>query len=146
MTMTIESYYLHLLLTSNALCLAIACIALVRVERRCSRIEKLWQSPRDTAPGELGDEKASKQMQATKRLEQRLGELQRTVKIMDMKAPKQVPPVERNLPIGLPMENAVRMAKSGASIEDLTRNCGLNIGEARLMMKLHGSVPMAANG
>jgi hypothetical protein len=146
MMMTTDSYFINLLLTSNALLLAIACVALVRFERRCRRVEEFWQSPTGTALNESGDEKASEQMKATERVELRLGELQRTVKVMDMKAPPQPPPVERNLPIGLPIENAVRMARLGASIEDLTRNCGLNIGEARLMQKLHGKAPMAANG
>jgi hypothetical protein len=146
MMMATETYFLQLLLISNALLLAIACVALVRFERRWWRIEKFWQSPTGTALSESGDEKASEQMKATKRLEQRLGELQRTVKVMDMKAPEQRPPDTRNLPVGLPIENAVRMARLGASIEDLTRNCGLNIGEARLMQKLHGKAPLAANG
>jgi len=46
----------------------------------------------------------------------------------------------------LPIENAVRMAKHGASIEDLMRSCGLNIGEAQLMRKLHGQTRAAAQG
>ncbi len=146
MMMTTDSYYLYLLLTSNAVLVAIACLAVIRFERRWKRIEDFWDSPTGTALSESGDDEVREQMKATRRLEQRLGELQRTVKIMDMKEPKQRPPAERNLPIGLPIENAVRMARSGASIEDLTRNCGLNIGEARLMQKLHGKAPIAANG
>ena len=46
----------------------------------------------------------------------------------------------------LPIENAVRMAKHGASIEELVRGCGLNIGEAQLMRKLHGQSRAAAQG
>ena len=146
MMMTTDSYYLYLLLTSNAVLVAIACLAVIRFERRWKRIEDFWDSPTGNALSESGDDQVRDQMKATRRLEQRLGELQRTVKIMDMKEPKQQPPVERNLAIGLPIENAVRMARLGASIEDLTRNCGLNMGEARLMQKLHGKSPAAANG
>jgi hypothetical protein len=40
----------------------------------------------------------------------------------------------------------MRMAKLGASIDDLTRNCGLNIGEAQLMQKLHGKARAASGG
>ena len=43
----------------------------------------------------------------------------------------------------LPIENAVRMARHGASIDELVRNCGLNIGEARLMQKLHSKAAAA---
>lgn len=139
MTMTSETYFLYVLIASNAILLAIACLAVVRFERRWKRIEQFWDSPTGSALGDSCDEEVHAQVEATKRLEKRLGELQRTVKIMDMKAPQQSPPVERNLPI----ENAVRMARSGASVEDLTRNCGLNFGEARLMQKLHGRSLMA---
>lgn len=139
---TIESYYVLLLLTSNALLLAIAAIALSRFERRCKRIEEFWDSPTGTALADEGDDETREQMKATRRLEQRVGELQRAVKVMEIKTPREQPPVERNVPI----ENAVRMARLGASIEELTRTCGLNIGEARLMQKLHGKTQLAANG
>jgi hypothetical protein len=57
-------------------------------------------------------------------------------------APPQPAPVAPVTKV-VPLENALRMAKNGASIEDLTRNCGLNIGEARLMQKLHGKARLA---
>ena len=47
-------------------------------------------------------------------------------------------------PIQLPIDNAIRMAKQGASVADLTRSCGLNLGEAELMKKLHGRNRRAA--
>ena len=139
--MMIESYYLTVLLVANALLLAIAAVALSRFERRCKRIEEFWDSPTGTALADDGDEEVRAQTQATQRLERRVGELQRVVKLMDIKAPKQQAPVELNVPI----ENAVRMARQGASVDDLTRNCGLNIGEARLMQKLHGKAQHAAS-
>ena len=138
----IESYYLTVLLVANALLLAIAAVVLSRFERRCKRIEEFWDSPTGTALADDGDEEVRAQTQATQRLERRVGELQRVVKLMDIKAPKQQAPVELNVPI----ENAVRMARQGASVDDLTRNCGLNIGEARLMQKLHGKAQHAASG
>lgn len=140
--MMIESYYLTVLLVANALLLAIAAVVLSRFERRCKRIEEFWDSPTGTALADDGDEEVRAQTQATQRLERRVGELQRVVKLMDIKAPKQQAPVELNVPI----ENAVRMARQGASVDDLTRNCGLNIGEARLMQKLHGKAQHAASG
>lgn len=146
--MTIDSYYATMLMIANGLLLCIACYAIVRFERRCKEIEEFWASPTGTAVAEANNDQSTEQMRITQRLEQRVGELQRTVKVMELNrdeqpAPKAEPkPVERNLPI----ENAQRMAKLGASIEDLTRSCGLNIGEARLMQKLHGKANRAATG
>lgn len=142
MTMSNETFYLYLLLASNAALLAIATIAVTRFERRWKRIESFWDSPTGAALSDADDDELRAQMKATQQLEQRLGELQRTVRFMEAKPSQERPPVERNLPI----ENAVRMARLGASVEDLTRNCGLNVGEARLMKKLHGRAPLAANG
>ncbi len=151
MMITINSYYLFVLLAANVLLLVVASTSLIKFERRCKRIEEFWDSPVGTA---LADDNAYdemyEQVMATKRLEQRLGELQRAVKLIDIRAPKQSrpPPVAQQVPVvpQLPIDNAVRMAKHGASVEDLTRNCGLNIGEARLMQKLHGRARTAANG
>jgi len=142
MMTTLEYYLPDLLLASNAMLLAIASFAVHRSERRWSRVQESWKSPVDAALPESGDNGINKHMEATERLEQQLGELRRTIKVMDMKAPEQRPSVERILPI----ENAIRMARLGASIDDLTRNCGLNTGEARLMKKLHGNSRTAANG
>lgn len=138
--MMTDTYYLYLLLTSNALLLVIACLAVIRFDHRCRRMEKFWSSPTGTAVAEFSVDDVRKQVEATHRLEQQLGELRRAVKVMEIKAPKQAAPVERILPI----ENAVRMARSGASVEELKRSCGLNNGEARLMQKLHGRAPLAA--
>lgn len=46
-----------------------------------------------------------------------------------------VPPLKNELPV----EYAVRMARSGAGVDDLVRGCGLNIGEAQLLLRLHSS-------
>lgn len=146
--MTIDSYYATMLMIANGLLLCIACYAIVRFERRCKQIEEFWASPTGTAVAEANSDQSTEQMRITQRLERRVGELQRTVKVMELNrdehpAPKSEPkPAERSLPI----ENAQRMAKLGASIEDLTRSCGLNIGEARLMQKLHGKANRAATG
>jgi len=143
--MTNESYFLYLLLASNALLLAFTSVSLVYFERRWAHIEQFWKSRKDAALVDSGGENASEKIEATKRLEQRLGELQRTVKVLEMKTPTQHPAVEHIQQIGLPIENAVRMARMGASVEELTRNCGLNIGEARLMRKVHAKAAVAAN-
>lgn len=138
-----------LLLAANAMLLALACLALVRFERRCRRVEEFWDSPTGNAlSGGSGEPESREQMRATQRLEKRLGELQRTVKVIELNrhrppsAEPAQPATERNLPI----ENAIRMARLGASVDELTRSCGLNIGEARLMQKLHRQSANTAAG
>ncbi len=136
---TVDALFILLLLAANAMLLGLTCHALVRFERRCKRIEDFWESPTGNALSESDDAELREQMKATQRLEKRVGELQRTVKVIELNrhrpqpAEPTQPAVERNLPI----ENAIRMARLGASVEELTRSCGLNIGEARLMQKLH---------
>ena len=145
---TVDTLYVLLLLAANAILLALACHALVRFERRCKRIEDFWESPTGNALADNGEVGLGEQMKATQRLEKRVGELQRTVKVIELNKehspavePMQ-PAVERNLPI----EHAIRMARLGASVEELTRSCGLNIGEARLMQKLHRQSANAGAG
>ncbi len=142
MMITIDALFILLLLAANAMLLGLTCHALVSFERRCKRIEDFWESPTGNALSDSGGADLREQMKATQRLEKRVGELQRTVKIIELNklkpqtphsAQPAQPAVERNLPI----ENAIRMARLGASVEELSRSCGLNIGEARLMQKLH---------
>lgn len=132
--------FIYVLLASNALVLCAASLVLVRSDRRQRRLEQFWSSP--TAAALTGDNELQvrEQVEATQRLEKSMGELQRAVNVMDIKKHRPRPAAERNLPI----ENAIRMARLGASIEELTRSCGLNIGEARLMQKLHGKARVAA--
>lgn len=135
-------HLIYLLMMSNALLLSVACVVLIRFERRARRLEKFWSSPTGAALADADEPQASEQIVATKRLEKRMGELQRSVKVMEIEKHRPRPTVERNLPI----ENAIRMSKLGASVEELTRSCGLNIGEASLMRKLHGKARIASVG
>lgn len=132
----------YILMMSNALLLSVACVVLVRFERRSRRMEKFWSSPTGAALTDADSHKDEMQTKAMQRLEERVGELQRTVKVTEIRKNRPQPAIERNLPI----ENAMRMARLGASIEDLTRSCGLNIGEAQLMQKLHGKARAASGG
>ena len=75
------------------------------------------------------------------RLEQDLSDLQTSVNALADRPRKQTAPVAQPLPI----DHAVRMIRNGASIEDLTQTCGLNIGEARLLTKMHGVAASAKN-
>lgn len=64
----------------------------------------------------------------------RLGEMQDEIEKLSDLERLLVGPVSRELP----MEQAARLAQGGASIDELTRKCGLNTGEARLIRRLHG--------
>lgn len=139
--MSYDDLFLYLLLLSNAVVLILAVVAIIRFERRWQRIDSFWDSPTGVALSEASDEEMREQTRATLQLERRLSELQRAVKRIQSRATDEPTPVERKLPI----DNAVRMARSGASVEDLTRNCGLSVGEARLMKRLHGRAPSAAS-
>ncbi|MDJ0793431.1 MAG: DUF2802 domain-containing protein [Woeseiaceae bacterium] len=136
---TVDPLFILLLLAANAMLLGLTCHALVRFERRCNRIEDFWDSPTGNALSDSDDTELREQMKATQRLEKRVGELQRTVKVIELNKhrPQPVEPTQPAVERNLPIENAIRMARLGASVEELTRSCGLNIGEARLMQKLH---------
>jgi Protein of unknown function (DUF2802) len=139
---TLEAHYVYLLLGSNAIMLALACLCFARFDNRCKEIEKFWASPTGTAINDDTAAEPSEQAKIAARLEQRIGELQRALKVIAIdRAKADEPRVERNLPI----ENAVRMARLGASVDDLAKNCGLNIGEAQLMQKLHGQTVLQAS-
>lgn len=146
MMITLEAHYIYLLIVSNAVMLALACFCFTRFDRRCRQIEKFWDSPTGTAISDDSDspDDSHEQMRMTQRLEKRVGELQRTVKVMEIEKSKPTPPPSKPIERHLPIENAVRMARMGASVDDLSKSCGLNIGEAQLMQKLHGKVQIAA--
>jgi hypothetical protein len=131
-----ESFFYDLLLLSNAMLLAAAAMAVVRFRRQCERLERFWSSPTGaTIAGQKSDQERL-QLVTTMRLEKHIADLNEKVATLSRNDPrKQRSATVRQLPI----ENAVRMAKSGASVEDLTRTCGLNFGEARLLTKMHGS-------
>lgn len=130
-----------LLLFSNAALLAAATIALVRFRRQARRFEDFWSSPTGVSLADTQSQQTSTEPAANPQLERRVTELQSVVRTLAKKervGNREVPDV------GLPIENAVRMAKHGATIDELIRSCGLNIGEAQLMRKLHGKAQVAA--
>ena len=129
----LASYYIYLLLISNAVLIAAAAIAVTRFQRQCIRLEHEWNSATSVNQRDKKTEQARQHLLITMRLERLVKELQTQMSSVVRKERVPDPVVERHLPI----ENAVRMAKNGASVEDLARTCGLNIGEARLMKKVH---------
>ena len=145
---TVDALFVLLLLAANAMLLGLTCHALVSFERRCKRIEDFWESPTGNALSDDGDAELREQMKATRRLEKRVGQLQRTVKVIELNKnrPQPAEPTQPTVKQNLPIENAIRMARLGASVEELTRSCGLNIGEARLMQKLHRQSSISGAG
>lgn len=125
---------LYLLFFPYALLLGAAAIAILRFQNQCRRFEEFWNSP--TGSALANDQPADEQPrpQANRHLERRVSELQSVVRTLAKREQQTTTQADTRLPI----ENAVRMARHGASIDDLVRGCGLNIGEAQLMRKLHG--------
>ena len=127
---------------SNALMLGAAAVAIVRFRLQCHRFDAFWSSPTGAAIADRNDEKERHQLVAQLRLDRRMSALQKQVECLaQQSAASGRASGERVLPI----DNAVRLARNGASVEQLTQTCGLNIGEARLMQKLHGKSKQAAS-
>ncbi len=133
---------LQLLLLSNSALLAAGCIAILRFQKQKHEFEKFWASPAGSSLANTTDDTSAELLQMNLRLERRITALQLAVSEIGKHSVTSPAPVERSLPI----ENAVRMAKDGATVADLTRACGLNTGEARLLQKLHGRVRAVENG
>lgn len=142
---------LYLILASQSFLLGAACIALHRFQRRCEAIEAFWKSPTGAMLADEADEElhkpestrivtvASEEALLEKlKLDQRISDLQRRLREIAERAPAENLPRPVEIERSLPIEHALRMAKNGASAEELTRACGLNVGEARLLCKLHG--------
>lgn len=128
----------NLLLFANAAMLAAATIAIIRFRKQARRFEKFWDSPTGASIADTQSLQSNTISKPSPQLEKRVMELQSVVKTLARKTQVNREPEKNSLPI----ENAVRMAKHGASIDELVRTCGLNIGEAQLMRKLHSSARM----
>jgi hypothetical protein len=136
------NFVLPFLLAANVLFLLVVITALQRIDARCRRLEEFKLSVLAKPEGNPPVIDHTAHLAVLRKLEQRFASVQQSVESASAGAAAESRQVTPNLPI----ENAVRMAKQGASIDDLTRNCGLNIGEARLMQKLHGRAQLAAAG
>ena len=119
---------LYLLLAANALLAAATVLAIFRVQRLAARQQSFWASPTGTALGMQMDNK-----QLLDAIDARLGAVAEQVSTTDEKPDRPVTELPR-----LPYENAVRMARHGATVDDLTRTCGLSPTEARLLLRVHG--------
>lgn len=149
--MSFELSLTSILLMANALLLGLALLVIIRFRRESRALLNFWHSPMGTAlVGEREDSAAKggasdKRLfaQSVMRLEHQLLLLRRDV-LRNATRDASGPETDTRTPAPrgvLPLDNAVRMARMGASVDDLTRNCGLSLGEARLMQKLHGKTP-----
>jgi len=133
--------FIYLLVVSNAALLAAGCIAILRFQGQQQDHEQFWNSPTGSSLADTKHEDIERLAQSNRRLEKQLVELQSAVAALAHKEAGSLPSAERSLPI----ENAIRMARKGASVDELTRSCGLNVGEARLMHKMHGNTRVIEN-
>ena len=124
----LDSYSIYALLISNALLLGAAALAIVRFQHKLESASKFWDSPTGSALQAQCDQSSINQI-----TEERFASLQDAIhKIERINDVAHSPPTEK-----LPFENAVRMARAGASLDDLVRTCGLSRGEAQLFMRVH---------
>ena len=148
-----DSTAFYLILISQSLLLGAACLALIRFQRRVREFEDFWQSPTGAMladeQAEMADEEPPLKIMTVGteealleklKLDQRVNDLQRRLNELAERQVEEKPAPAIEFERSLPIEHALRMAKNGASVDDLTRTCGLNIGEARLLQKLHGRV------
>ena len=126
-----EPLILYALICSTGLLLAAASIAILRFQAKTLESKAFWDSPTGSVLQADAANAGKEHQQLEKRLlalQKLVDELSRRDRAQQLAAPSR----------DLAFENAVRMAKQGASVEDLTRSCGLNIGEAQLIKRLHG--------
>jgi len=127
-----EAGFATMLFLSTTLLLGAASLAILRFQRLVRESAQLLSSGSAAQPKSKGN--------ALEPLEQRLGALQKIVEDLARKEerPQQAGRHE------LPLENAVRMAKCGAGVDELTKSCGLKKGEAELLLRLHANREPAA--
>ena len=129
MMFTQNTIIINGLIISNAILLAAATIAVLRLQDYIRRSAAFWESP----TGAALQSDSSADAETVSLMDKRLRHLQSKVDELTKRQPASYTTVVQDLPI----ENAVRMARDGAGVDDLRRSCGLNKGEAQLLMKLH---------
>lgn len=130
--MNINLYYLaeYALPLANVCLLGAAIMVIVRMQRVLAG-KAIYSK---LAAGNAIEAQVAEIDEHCRIVSERLGEIQDQIERFNHLERLLIGPVSRELP----MEHAARLAKGGASVDDLTRNCGLNIGEARLVRRLHG--------
>jgi Protein of unknown function (DUF2802) len=121
-----DAYLTNVLLASTIALLAAATVAILRFQR----LLRQWELKLDAAPANPLQPAAEV---AGEPLDARIDALE---KIAEQLARKEEMLLQKGRN-DVPLEHAVRMARSGAGVEELTRSCGLKKGEAELLLKLH---------
>lgn len=128
-----DTYFLWLLVAANAMLLAVATAAILGLRRHCRRLERDCRISEDTPASMAESTHAGEKLLLDPKLEQRLSGLQRS--ITKLAAEFRISNTMSKSPVTI--DAAIRMAKRGASADQLTRFTGLNTGEAALVKKLH---------
>jgi hypothetical protein len=144
--MIIDTYFFstYVLPLAGLLLVGAAALALVRVHFALggSAIDSTLSAGREVC-GEIGALKALCEDALTRQADiaSQVAELRRAVDAMGHVERLVVETGMRSTA----MEHAARLARGGASIDELTQSCGLNLGEASLMRRMHGqSAPRAS--
>ena len=134
MTVTLP---LYLLLIANAALIVAAAFAVMRVERALHESSEFWSSPTGVA---VRDERAVASQPDADRVARQLQSMQQSINELR----HWVEDGSQDRAADLPVQHAVRMVKRGASIDELADTCGLSLGEAELLRRLHGERRHAA--
>ena len=134
--MNIEPIYTtYLLFAANVLLAAAATLAIVRLQRMTDKQVAFWSSPTGAS---LISQKNQEQLLS--RLEDHISNL-----LVQVESSQNDQHSNSSQISGMPFDNAVRMARHGASLEELARTCGLSDTEARLLKRVHGAQQATAN-
>lgn len=121
----------YLLLICNALLAAAAVMAILRFQRRTQQVAAgLTQVAVDE-----GATREQDLRETNEKLQAQIDGL--TTKVAQLE--RHNTPIQLRSTQSLPVENAAQMARCGASIGEIAKSCGLNLGEARLMKQLHST-------
>ena len=122
------TYWLYGLLVANGALAAAAAIAILRLQRMTDERRAFWDSPTGALLKSNDDRD-----ELLRAVEQRVAKLLRGFGSLSGSDAPDLSGTNR-----LPFDNALRMAKLGATLDDLTKNCGLSETEARLLIRVHG--------
>jgi len=125
----IANYPLYLLIVANAALVCGAAVALIRFESRVKDNSAFWNSPIGASMAATNNSDSV----LSGFLDRRLVMLQEQIEELS----RQKTPTPPSPSAELPFAYATRMAKHGASVEDLTRTCGLKKAEAQLMRRMY---------
>lgn len=106
------------------------CLTAIVIWRRGRRIERQLRQIASRRPESLGDIPTSMLVTSLSRLEQRLTRLESSVKDKPAQSPG-TPAGDRSYDL------AQRLARQGASAEQITEACGIGLQEAELLLRLH---------